>query len=298
MKTFTHISYRSALVGILSILAMGLLPLRASAIYVPTAVMVDVPFTTKEYGLDVAMKVAAGIAQDALLESIRNWIVSGFEGSPSFVTNPKGLLSRVQQETAGAFLDQLNLPDVDTNLCAPFRAKIKFKVAKDAFELDQETFNDDIDELKRKSECFIDTLVTSGDIEAYYQDGGFITEGGFNPLLQGVFNPANDPLEAPDYVAGIQRARQAKEAANIKEEVALGLGFEGLKECATGKGELGVNCTYTLTKTPAKTIGAALEKTVFQSIDEIANADEISELITLAIKQLTMMALSNAGLVE
>ena len=71
-------------------------------------------------------RTVAKIAIQQITSSVVNWINSGFQGSPSFVTNPTKFFGNVADQAAGAYIKQSS--DFSF-LCSPIQASIRIAVA-------------------------------------------------------------------------------------------------------------------------------------------------------------------------
>jgi hypothetical protein len=260
-------------------------PLRASAIFVPiTDPLGSVLLVTKEYGLDFAAKLAANAIQQIVIQSLQQWILSGFEGNPSFVVNPRDLVSRVEENAAGVFQRQL----ANANVCDPYRAQVNRAVARAATERGDSVINAGI-EIDRETACVLQQIVRSGVIDNYTADGGFVNEGGYAPLIQAFGNLADDPAGAEEVAIALQKKRQAEATLDAEKEVDRGNGFESMKECVDG--DLG-SCLRFEVQTPGKSVGELLDKSLGQSFDQLAAADELSEIVIGFISALTSQAIN------
>ena len=90
----------------------------------------------KEFGLDsiawqLANKIVAGITASTV-----NWINSGFNGNPAYVTNPEQFFTNVADQTVIAALNAPTKSDPDgvgaifNNLCTSFRPQIRLALLK------------------------------------------------------------------------------------------------------------------------------------------------------------------------
>ena len=81
----------------------------------------------KEFVLDgLAVALTKQIIRQ-LTASIVNWINSGFEGSPSFISDPGSFFLDVADQVTGAFLAKVGGPL--TQLCSPFSIDIRLALA-------------------------------------------------------------------------------------------------------------------------------------------------------------------------
>jgi len=269
-------------------LALFALPLHAFAIAVPVMVVQDIPYTAKEIPADIAVKAASSAMLDGVVDNMTNWILEGFGGNPAFVLNPRDLVAQTEENAANVLQQQVS----NSFICDPFIPSVNRKLAESAAKRGSSNFNLQ-DEVSDALDCKLLTIVTSGNIENYYEAGGFEREGGYAPLIQAFGRLSDDPAGARIVAENLQKQRQAKESAEAQREVSYGNGFQSLKECVDG--DIGT-CLRMEVKTPGTNISQSLQKSLTQSLDELANADEISELIVGLVQALTTKAFSNAGL--
>lgn len=265
-----------------------ILPLQASAIAVPVMVVEDIPFTVKEIPTDIAVKAASSAMLDTVVDNMTNWILTGFNGNPSFVLNPRDLIAETEDNAANVLEQQI----ANSFICDPFIPKVNFKLAESRTKRGSSNYNLQ-DEVNDVLDCKLLNIITSGNLENYYAAGGFEREGGYAPLIQAFGRLADDPAGARIVAEELQAARQAKESAEALREVSYGQGFQSLKECVDG--DIGT-CLRMEVKLPGMNVSNSLQKALTQSMDELSNADEISELIVGLVQALTARAFSNAGL--
>ena len=71
-------------------------------------------------------RTVAKVALNQITASVVNWINSGFNGSPSFVTNPTQFFTNVADQAAGSFIKSSAL----SFLCSPFKLQIRIAIAQ------------------------------------------------------------------------------------------------------------------------------------------------------------------------
>jgi hypothetical protein len=81
----------------------------------------------KEFVLDGIAGMFAKQIVRQITQSVVNWINSGFEGSPSFVTNPSSFFLDLADQETGRFLAKYGGPL--TNLCTPFSIDLRIALA-------------------------------------------------------------------------------------------------------------------------------------------------------------------------
>ncbi len=82
--------------------------------------------TVKEYVLDTLAYSIAGIMLQQVTASVVNWINTGFQGNPSFLTNPEAFFLDVGDQITGNFISETG---VLSGLCTPFSIDIRLALA-------------------------------------------------------------------------------------------------------------------------------------------------------------------------
>lgn len=174
------------------------------------------------FGLDWIGYTLAKLALSSMTNSIVNWINSGFEGGPTFVTNPGAYFEDLAQQASGAFIHQLGMEDL---LCSPFKVPILAALE----------FNYSVPSMG-KFQCTLDAAAENwqknwDDFQADYLNGGV------ERFLSISTNQQNNPYGA--YLLALDEAesRRASAAERGKLEVGWGSGFVSLKECEGGKSQ-------------------------------------------------------------
>ncbi len=127
-----HLVHIISLTLLVTILGTQILPKTANALYVvvagetsPTAIMRTVDTTlqrVKSYVLDTLAYNIASIMLQQVTSSVVNWINTGFQGSPSFLSNPRAFFTDVGDQITGAFIANTG---VLSGLCSPFNIDIR-----------------------------------------------------------------------------------------------------------------------------------------------------------------------------
>lgn len=268
----------------------------------------------------------------ALIEALTgrtvNWVQTGFDGNPAFVTNVNDSLKTVADKAAGSFIGK-TIPFI----CSPFQAEI---------ELALTSYYRGISGIGYwpQTSC---TLSESIENVEDFLDGDF-SAGGWNGWFEYVGNPYNNSLGAYFETRDALSAKVGSVTGEKKTEINLGSGYLGKKtqtcylvgpdgnpinltldndQVARGGGEsltlqelidileeqgMSTNeareiATYNLenggpfcknpdTVTPGDTVKSSLETAFGRNLDNIVSADEINEIINAAIGFITSNILS------
>lgn len=86
----------------------------------------------KDFVLDHLASLVAKQILHQMTVSVVNWINTGFQGSPSFLTNPQGFFLDAADQVTGAFIAQTG---VLSGLCSPFSLDIRLNLALNQTQL-------------------------------------------------------------------------------------------------------------------------------------------------------------------
>ena len=126
-----------------------------------------------------ALKIAAKALVQEMVQSIVAWINSGFQGNPSFITDPAGFLKNTADQTIGEFI--FNDPSLNF-LCSPFQIKVKL-----ALGLEYRPFY-------KKINCTLSGVLSNikNSFDSF-ANGNFIDNGGWDTWFNLSTNPQNTP---------------------------------------------------------------------------------------------------------
>ena len=268
----------------------------------------------KETVLDpIAYSVAKTILRQ-VTTSVVEWINTGFEGSPAFLTNPAGFFRDLASEEIGAFIEQ----DSDLQfLCTPYSINIRLALA---FRYRP---------FKKRVTCTLDQVIqnTVGAVKGASINGltaGDFSQGKWPAFVSLSTEPQNNVYGAFMEADAELDARLGDKLSRKKEEINQGRGFLSYSKCqdvavqpsapdivppappmATGNT---VNAdiyqdgsTYTKTKkgpngskvtqkcqvyTPGSVIAGGLETSLGSPVRELELADEFNEIVNALFAQL------------
>jgi hypothetical protein len=248
------------------------------------------------------------MAIQSMTRSVVNWINSGFNGSPAFVTNLDVYLGLVADATANTFVNQLL---ADPAIKSPFQTAVATLVQvnylrssaangfflQNPYTLSQYTTND----------------------TAFINGQSF--DGGLRAWLAMTTNPQNNPLGSQLLAQNELTRRISQAQANKMSLLNWGQGFlswcetdnaasapevtgcegpgcappvnttlaNGAKTCTNSDGSAGT------ISTPGSVIQAQLNKTLGLSGDQLVTADEFNEIIGALMSQLVGQVLGGGG---
>jgi len=250
--------------------------------------------TVKETAGDSIAWLVANTILERMTASTVNWINSGFEGSPAYVTDPGSYFTNIGDQLAGQYI--FSNPDLNF-LCGPISAKIRLALTKSY--LNEPNF-----------QC---TLTDAfGDMEDFMGD---FNKGGWDKFFQMTQKQQNNPLGAFLQAESQLNAQIASRQGIAKDELNWGSGFMSQKVCDSrlpdtvvpeedwGDGT-GVPA-YTVpggcapghesTQTPGSVIQDQLNKALGAGTDKLKVADEINEIISALLNQLVSQVVGGVG---
>ena len=237
----------------------------------------------KEYVLDgIAWAVAKTIISN-MIQSLVDWINSGFEGSPAFVQDLQGFLTNAADEAMGDYLTELT--GTGSFLCSPFKLDIAVALALNYTKLrvdqpaDTCTLTGVIDNIEN---------FTSG-VEGSFSNGGWNDWFDITSKPQ-VYTPYGSYLSAK--IGG-----EAKLVNTKGEQLSLlkfGGGFLSGETCSSVSGPDGPEEQCLVSK-PGKIIQEALTFNLDSGRQSLVTADEIDEVIAALLSQLVNKALTGAA---
>ena len=233
--------------------------------------------TMKDTTLDPIAYAIAKMLLKNMTQSILNWINSGFQGNPAFVTDLKQMLLDQADAIAGDFI--YNDPALNL-LCSPFQLDVKIALATTYQERTYGNFSE--------AQC------TLSDVSENMQS--FLAGDSFDPAswFEVTQNPANTPTGA--YLAAEQElyARIADAQGNTIKNLDWGQGFLPFKVCSDTDVANGTqkNCTIT---TPGKVIADQVNQSLNAGQEALITADEINEIIGALFAQLAQQAITGVN---
>ena len=230
----------------------------------------------KEFQLDgIAYGITRTIIQ-SMVRSIVNWINSGFQGSPAFVTDLENHLQSVADQVVSDTLlgSELAL------LCSPFELDVRVALATNYNQQQRDGY---------QPQCTLDDV--TGNMENFLQ--GSFEDGGWASWFELTQGESNDPNRAY-FEASMQLDAAIRNAQG--EEIQLlefGDGFLSFRVCSDTQAQSGAqsNCTIT---TPGRVIADQLNGALGAGRDQLITADEINEIIGALMAQLAQQALTGA----
>ena len=210
---------------------------------------------------------------NSMTASLINWINSGFQGSPTFITDLDTFLLDALDSVAGTYIQSLG--GIGEFICSPFRLDVQAALS----------INYGISRSGMPSGPSACTLTGIGDnIENFL---GGVTNS-WDEWFKVTANPQNTPYGAYLEAETKLNARLVNEAGNQIELAGWGDGFLSTKICEAVEGPSnGEKC---IISTPGKVISEALTFQLSTGPRALIEADEINEIIGALLNQLVQQA--------
>jgi len=224
--------------------------------------------TWKEKCGDPIAKAAARMVLQSMTNSIINWINSGFEGDPLFISNPKAFFLDIANEVSGGFIEEVG----GSFLCEPFKPQLMISLAQLHTR----------GSYAQRSQCT--ALEVIDNFDAFADD---FSQGGWAGWVT-ILEPQNNYYGAA-YLTFGEHQRRITEAGDLaSKELAWGQGFLSMKQCAQW-GEDVTNdealtgsqrkCLRYEIVTPGKMIVEQANLAASVPVNNLITADEINESI-------------------
>jgi hypothetical protein len=236
---------------------------------------------TKEFVLDPLAWLVVNSLIEAMSASIINWINSGFEGDPLFVTDIGAFLRTIELQEIVEFIGGPELAFI----CDPFELQVRA-----ALELQFRPF-------AREVQCSL------GDVTDNIQGllDGDLTQGGLEGWIEVTTKPQNNPHGAFLLAAGELNARTANARANAQFELDIGKGFLSFRQCSSGVPPgtyQGLEDEGTISECEIVTPGSVIQEQLNNTLDSanrrLQIADEIDEIIGALIQQLVIQVMGGS----
>lgn len=229
----------------------------------------------KEFVLDEIAFMLAKAALSEITSGVVDWINSGFQGDPAFVTDLEQYLLDAADEVAGNIIYGTDLGF----LCSPLELDVRL-----ALEIQYAKSND----LGYAVQCTLSDVV--GNVEDFY-NGNFLA-GGWPGWFEFVTKPQNN-IYGATAIASARLENEILAAQNRKlETLQWGEGFLSFEECQEVGPKKIKKCK---TVTPGQVISEQLTFELSVGERTLIEADELNEVISALLGQLGSMALQGAG---
>ena len=234
----------------------------------------------KENILDgIAWAVAKRVVS-SMVQSLVDWINSGFQGSPAFVQDLSGFLLQAADEAIGTYISELG--SFGSFICAPFRLDVQISVA---LQYNRERTD------QPAPTCSLSGIV--GNFEQFI--AGDFSQGGWADWFTITATPQTyTPYGAilSGQIGGQARVINAKGEQYSLLDFGDGFLSGEICEIVHGAGADREECFITK---PGKIIEEALSFNLDSGRQSLISADEINEVISALIGQIANKALTGAS---
>ena len=262
------------LVSIFSFFLLFISPIQANAQYV------DVSNAVKEWIADPLAYIVANQIIKKITAQTVNWINSGFQGQPAYLTEPGQFFLDIADQEAGRFLSQTNM----NALCSPFKANVRLALIKSYLQTDSQRYT-----------CTLSKVLNNYDqFTQDFSQGGW--DGWFEVTQNNQNNPYGSYLEAQNALS----TRIGTQNDKYQKQLNWGKGFLSFEKCAgtevttpsTGKKEcLGAMETIT----PGTVIENNLNTILGTGQHRLEAADEVDEIVGALLNQLISRVIGGIG---
>lgn len=235
--------------------------------------------SVKECLLDRIVYMTINTMIQNFTASTVDWINSGFEGSPSFVTDPEGFFGNIGDEVAGQWIESLG--PVGQVLCSPFDLQIRLSLAFGRTSTYRRYVGCRLSDVQKN---VYDAFV-GGEWGANGWSN-WVSISQPNNNVYGVYLSANDSI----------LNEQLKKMGIAETELSWGNGFRPWRKC-TKKDANGKCQEYEKnSRTPGSVIEDQLNNTLGSTQRRIEVADEINEILDALMNQAIGKVFSSMGL--
>lgn len=234
----------------------------------------------KELVLDGLFSDIATQALQQMTNDTLEWINSGLDGDPAFVTDLSDYLQEIADDVAAEYI----YGEEVSSLCTPFKLDVQLSLVK------SHTQENGHSGMKEQAACSLDGY--TNDSEAFLS--GDFYAGGWGAWFQVVLHPENTALGAKLALDRGQEAAKNEAKAEAAADVAAGGGFPSQRVCTTvGTGEFAKEkCSIT---TPGSIIRDDLSFKLQIPARKLIEADEINEAIGALFGNLANQAITGVN---
>ncbi len=227
----------------------------------------------KEYVGDGLVYMIARMAIQEIVAHTVEWINTGFDGNPAFITDPEQFALDIGDGIIGDFIFDSSL----NFLCSPFSVDVKLALIQDFTK-------------GYEPKCTLSEVVDNvdGAIDDMGNQWNWDTWGS---LTQ---NPNNNAYGAYMEASYNLRANIDLEQKQALREVDWGQGFKPFPEC-TEYFEDDMVLERCENVTPGTTMANQLNKSLGAGIDSLVTADELDEIVGALLVQLVKGAMTSDG---
>lgn len=245
----------------------------------------------KECVLDALLWVFKTVVLEAITASILDWIASGFDGAPTFITDFPAFLRNTADTAAASFL----LGDEFAGLCDAFQGGLQFSVALNFSSRFRDRIDCTLSDVITNIQGFIDGFTIGFDANgnSVVSRNPFTTIGSISARDRMYSEPQNTPFGSY-LLAEEELSRSILRQQNIELfKIDVGGGYASISTCLV-KDDNG-NCTGSRIEMPGRFVDEYVAQWIGkESADVLAVGDEIDEILG-ALLQLLLNKLMEYG---
>ena len=220
----------------------------------------------------------------SMVQSLINWINSGFSGSPAFLSDFKGFLLNAVDQVVGEYISDLG--GIGSFVCSPFRLDVQVSVA-----MQYQQLRADQGQGQPAPACTLSGVIDN--IQGFI--GGAFDQGGWDDW----FDITSQPSTYTPYgsILSAQAGARARIINTKGEELSIldwGDGFLSGEICNSVSSASGPRQNCFISK-PGKIIEEALSFNLDSGRQSLITADEINEIIAALLGQLANMAIQGVN---
>lgn len=236
-----------------------------------------VPYTNTLIGVswDGVAWCIANTLIEYVADSTIKWANSGFNGSPSFISNTDNFFENIADTEAGNFVNSIakDVTSGGINLCSNFKVSISVGLSN---YYSKSTYS-------KTSSCSLTKIVSNVDS---FMNGNF-SEGGWTGWFSMTQSASNNKIGATILATDELYARVSAKNNTAKLEIGLNNGFLNYKKCTEPGNEK--SCK---TVTPGTVIQSSLEKSLNLPKDRLVLAQKFDQVIESVVNNLIKVALN------
>jgi hypothetical protein len=211
----------------------------ANPLAVPTDCGLSLTCIQNNYKTFIGDRLAVMITNQIIQRmtaSIVQWINTGFEGSPSFVTNPEGFFTDVGDQITGEFLKQTGTAKV---LCSPFSFDLRLNIALNQADTYNKRYNCTLSTAIANAKNSVANAGKNSGVTLGGSDGvtlgnfmnGDFSQGGWEGFVAYTTQAQNNPIGAWLMTKSDLEASIAAKKAAVNTDLNRGQGFMSWQKC-------------------------------------------------------------------
>jgi hypothetical protein len=240
----------------------------------------------KECVLDPLAWAAKTLIIEGITASILGWINDGFDGGPTFLTDPEGFFRDIAFAALDGFMSNSGL---DTLLCEPFSLNVRMIVA-------QAAATPQFGSTKGTGACSLDKIFGPGfmgtpkmGFDTMVGNGNIDFDGGGIPAAMGLIQSGNNGFASVFDVQSEAAQRVGKTTGKEASLLSMGDGYFSIR-CDTNGDDINEVCT------PGQFVTEQIDDWMGGGLSQLEVADEISEIINAIVQTLVQKILTESGI--